>query len=89
MKYLKDFFIDLFQQLDFSLDWATIFSISIALIALLLVSALAQIVTRVVLVKIIHHFVEKTNTDWDDYLIKRKVFGALAHLPSAFIIYSA
>ena len=35
----------------------------------------------------IHKLVIKTKSDWDDYLFKRKVFTALAHLPAAFIFY--
>lgn len=87
MTHLKDYFIDLFQQLNFSASWAEITSISIMLIALFILAILAQIITRAILIRIIHRLLEKTKTEWDDFLIKRKVFSALAHLSSAFIIY--
>ncbi|MCW0481424.1 mechanosensitive ion channel family protein [Gaoshiqia sediminis] len=87
MTHLKDYFIDLFQQLNFSASWAEITSISIMLIALFILAILAQIITRAILIKVIHRLLEKTKTEWDDFLIKRKVFSALAHLSSAFIIY--
>ena len=88
MKKLNDILIDLFLHLDMSQSWATTYGIALSIIALLLIAIIAQLITRVIMVKVIHHFVKKTKTDWDDFLIKRKVFSALAHIPSAFIIYS-
>jgi miniconductance mechanosensitive channel len=40
-----------------------------------------------ILVRFIHRMVLKTKSDWDDFLLRRKVFTALSHLPSAFIFY--
>ncbi|WP_423127571.1 mechanosensitive ion channel family protein [Gaoshiqia sp. Z1-71] len=89
MKQLKDIFIDLFQQLNFTDDWTIILAIAVSLVVLFLVSALVQMLTRVVIIRMIYHFIKRTKTEWDDFLIKRKVFSILAHLPSAFIIYSS
>ena len=89
MKYLLNLFTDLFQQMDLSASLSHNLAVTICIIALLIVAFIAQVITRFVLRKVVHQFVEKTKTQWDDFLIKRKVFGALAHLASAFIIYSA
>ena len=37
-------------------------------------------VTKKVLIEVIHRFVYKSKTKWDDYLVKNKVFSAIAHL---------
>lgn len=60
------------------------------IVVLLLVGLIARIaywLTRKILVNVIHKLVEKSKTHWDDFLLKRKVFAALAHLSSAFIFY--
>ena len=44
-------------------------------------------ITKVIVVKVIHRLVENTKTDWDDYLLKRKVFNSLSHLTSAMVFY--
>lgn len=88
MKHLKDLFIGLFQQLDLSSNWSTILGISLSLISLLIIAVVAQVITRLIIIKLVNRFVQKSKTNWDDFLIQRKVLSALAHLPSAFIIYS-
>ena len=89
MKYLLKLFTDLFQQLELSESLAHNLAVFICIIILIFVAYLAQVITRFILRKVVHRFVEKTKTQWDDYLVKRKVFSAAAHLSSAFIIYSA
>ncbi|MGQ8336179.1 mechanosensitive ion channel family protein [Sunxiuqinia sp. A32] len=88
MKYLMELFIDIFQQLELNVKHSTTLSVIVCIIALILVAFIAQLITRLILRKIVHQFVEKTKTDWDDFLVKRKVFGAIAHLSSAIIIYT-
>ena len=88
MKPFKELFFNLFKELNLIDHWALTFSIAISLIVLILAAIIAQILTRVILVSMIHRLFEKTKTEWDDFLIKRKVFSTLAHIPSVFIIYS-
>ena len=89
MKQINDFFIIFFQQTALSDWWVVFFAILLAVLSLLLLMALVQFITRVIFLRFIYHFLRKTKTQWDDFLINRKVFGALAHLPSALILYSA
>ena len=37
-------------------------------------------VTKKILIVVIHRFAHKSKTKWDDYLVKNKVFSAIAHL---------
>lgn len=44
-------------------------------------------ITKVITIKVIHRLVENSKTEWDDYLLKRKVFQSLSHLASAMVFY--
>jgi miniconductance mechanosensitive channel len=44
------------------------------------ISFLLWWVTKKVLIEVIHRFAYKSKTKWDDYLVKNKVFSAIAHL---------
>jgi len=89
MKHLNDLFTDLFQQASVSQTWAGIFAVSLSLLSLFLIVLIAQVVMRWILTRFIYRFFRKTKNQWDDILIRRKVFAALAHLPAALILYGA
>lgn len=89
MKQVYNLFLDIFRQLNFSESWSTFCAVSLSLVSLFLIAVLAQIITRIILVRLAHQYFKKTKTLWDDFLIKHRVLGTLAHLPSAFIIYQA
>jgi miniconductance mechanosensitive channel len=88
MKQFNEWLINLFKDLDIPGQWASALGITISIIALIVLALVAQVLVRVILVSFIHRVFQKTRTEWDDFLIKRKVFGALAHLPSALLIYA-
>lgn len=87
MKYLLELFTKILENMNVPGGMANSISIFTCLLVLLLVAWLAHWLTRKILAKVVHQFVVKTKTQWDDFLINRKVFSALAHLSSAFIIY--
>ncbi len=89
MKHLNEFFTNFLQQTVLPDWWTFFFAVSLSILSLLLIMALVQLITRVIFLRFIYHFFRKTKTQWDDFLISRKVFSALAHLPSALILYSA
>ena len=84
-------------MLDFMRDWlmnqgvaaATagilVRSVSIALVIIL--SVLADLITRRLIVKGLCYFIARTETRWDDFLIRRKVLTQLSHLAPALVIY--
>lgn len=87
MNHLLELFNILLRDLNVPDKAANSIAIFACLIVLFLMAYFAQKLTRFILAKIVHQFVEKTKTQWDDFLIQRKVFSALAHLSSALIIY--
>lgn len=82
-KYLLHFFRD---QAFFH-DFAKPLAAGISLVSLIILAWLSLVAGRFVLLKISRRVARKTKTDWDDILIRRKVFHSLAHLIPAFILY--
>jgi len=78
---------DVFRDLDFLELYAKLTSVLLTVVALFIVAMIVHWITKILTIKIIHRLVEKSKTDWDDYLLKHKVFQSLAHLTSALIFY--
>ena len=53
----------------------------------LVLSWVANLITRAVLLRMVWHLVSRTSTDWDDVLVRRDVFRRLASLAPAIVIY--
>ncbi|MFT5823637.1 MAG: miniconductance mechanosensitive channel [Crocinitomix sp.] len=53
---------------------------TLLLLAAVGISFILWWVTRKILIELIHRFAYKSKTKWDDYLVKNKVFSAIAHL---------
>ena len=65
------------------------FALGIDLVLLALLSLVADLISRKVLVRLIHTAVQRTKATWDDYFFEQKVFTGLAHLIPAGIIYQS
>ncbi|HKJ40696.1 MAG TPA: mechanosensitive ion channel domain-containing protein [Sunxiuqinia sp.] len=87
MKYLLGLFDNILKDIDVSTSTSHAIAIGATLVALFLLAWLVHFITKKVLAQIIHQFVRKTKTQWDDFLLDRKVFSALAHLSSALLFY--
>src|SRR5665648_476701 len=80
---------DTFLELNFLELYAKVSAVLLTLLAILIVAVVVHWITKIVVIKVIHRFVKNTKTDWDDYLLNRKVFQSLSHLTSALVIYYA
>jgi miniconductance mechanosensitive channel len=80
---LKDVFLDL----DFLELYATLVSVLLTFVAIVIVAVIVHWITKMIVVRIIHRLVEKSKTEWDDYLLKRKVFQSASHLASALVLH--
>ena len=80
---LKDVFLDL----DFLELYATLVSVLLTFIAIVIVAVIIHWITKIIVVRIIHKLVEKSKTEWDDYLLKRKVFQSASHLTAAMVLH--
>jgi miniconductance mechanosensitive channel len=48
---------------------------------------IANKITRSVILRLVQQVAKRTSTDWDDIIVKRRVFHRLAHLAPAIVIY--
>ena len=87
MKSLYLLLNDLFRDLDFLELYARLTAVMVTIVALFVVAMIVHWITKILIVKIIHRLVEKSKTDWDDYLLKRNVFQSMSHLTSALVFY--
>ena len=78
-----------FLELNFLEMYAQLTAILLTFVALTFVAMIVHWITKVITIKVIHRLVEKSKTDWDDYLLKHRVFQSLSHLASAMVFYYA
>lgn len=87
MKSLFLLLNDTFLKLNFLEVYAKLTAVLLTLLAILLVAIIVYWITSKIIVRVIHRLVENTKTDWDDYMLKRKVFQSMSHLTSAMVFY--
>ncbi len=58
----------------------------ICVVLIVFIAWFAHFLTRHIILRIVHRIAKRTKTEWDDILVKNKVFRGLAHLVPAFII---
>jgi miniconductance mechanosensitive channel len=87
MKALYLLLHKIFLEMDFLEMYAQLSAVLLTFLAIVLVAMVVHWITQILVIKIIHRFVEKTKTEWDDYLLKRKVFQSASHLTSALVFY--
>lgn len=87
MSSLYLYFLKLFRGIE-SIDFmAKPMAVFILLVIIFLIAWFAHLFTQKVLISIVKRIAKKTKTEWDDILVKSKVFSGLAHLVPTFIIY--
>ena len=47
----------------------------------------ANLIAKRLILRAVNYLVARTETQWDDYLVQRRVFGRLSHLAPAVVIY--
>ena len=87
MKSLYALLNQIFLDFNFLEMYAKLSAVMVTILAIIVVAAIVHWITKWIVIKIIHRLVEKSKTDWDDYLLKHKVFQALSHLASAMVFY--
>jgi len=87
MRSLYLLLTEVFRDLDFLELYAKLTALALTIVALFIVAMIVHWITKILTIKIIHRLVEKSKTEWDDYLLKHKVFQSLSHLASALVFY--
>jgi len=76
-----------FLSYGFTNDHALYAKTTVIVISVLIIAFIAFFLTKTTLVNIIHNFVKKSKSEWDDILLNRKLLNRLSHLVPAIIIY--
>ncbi len=86
MKQYLDF-RDFLHNIGFSRN-IEIYNGIIVGIILIIVAIISFLITRFLLVQILKAFIKKSNNDYDDVLIKQKVFDPISHIVPAIIFFA-
>jgi len=78
---------EIFLDLNFLELYARLMAVLLTFMTIIVVAVIIHWVTKIITIRIIHQLVEKSKTDWDDFLLKRKVFQSASHLTSALVLY--
>jgi miniconductance mechanosensitive channel len=76
-----------FLELNFLEMYARLTAVLLTFVALIVLAMIVHWITKIITIKVIHRLVEKSKTEWDDYLLKHKVFQSLSHISSALVFY--
>ncbi len=86
--------IGLLQQIE---DWlighgvgannAYILSFIVLAVAVVILAVIANYIAKRILLSIVQFYVKKSSTQWDDALLKRRVFQRFSHIAPAIVIY--
>ncbi|MFB6257941.1 MAG: mechanosensitive ion channel family protein [Flavobacteriales bacterium] len=74
------------EGLGLSPELAVYFRLLILLLILLILCWLVWYISRRFIVTLIRRIVKRTDTDWDDIILERRVFHDLAHVPPLILI---
>ena len=58
-------------------------------LAVILAAWLANLIAKKVILRVVYHLAGKTKSQWDDHLVKHRVFHKLSHLAPAMVLYAA
>ncbi len=87
MNNIYEFILDYIREISSLSFLAKPIAAFICLVIIIVVAWFSHFLTRKIILRIVARIARKTKTDWDDILVKNKVFNGLAHLVPAFIIY--
>jgi len=72
-------FRDLFLHAGLSYNLSSFLSTIALVLIVILLSWIANLVTKAIILKIVTRIVKKTTTTWDDIFLEQKVFTRLSH----------
>jgi miniconductance mechanosensitive channel len=89
MHELYKYLLGIFREITLGSGLAKPLAALTVIIAILIISRLLHYLTKFILKIFIQKVVYRTQTEWDDILVRKKVFNGIAHLVPLFFIYSS
>jgi len=87
MRTIYKFLLEYIRNVDGMEFLAKPVAAFLTIVLIIIVAWFAHFVTRQVFLRIVSRIAKRTKTEWDDILVRNKVFRGLAHLVPAFIIF--
>ncbi|GIQ70790.1 mechanosensitive ion channel family protein [Xylanibacillus composti] len=78
-----------FTNLDLHADMAAFLSYAIATLLIVLLSFVANLIVKKIILRMIALYITRNRFQWDNKLLERQVFQKLSHIVPAIIIYYA
>ena len=79
---------DLFIQTGLSYSFSSLMSTITIVAGVIVLSWLANLIAKTIILKIVTRIVKKTSSTWDDIFLEQKVFTRLSHFAPAIVIWS-
>ena len=77
------------RGLNFNETFSTIAASVVICLAIILLALLINLISKKILVRLIHKLVKKTKTTWDDVIVEKGVFNRLSRIiPAVFIFFT-
>lgn len=86
MRLIYEWLLSITSHVLSSERWASILSTIIGLLILVAILYFVHYATTKIFRATVIQFFKRTKTRWDDFLIKRGVFSALAHFPTVLVL---
>jgi miniconductance mechanosensitive channel len=74
-------------SLGLNKEQAQVIAVAVGALAIIMLSYLANLVAKRLLLRLVTYLVSRTSTKWDDAFVKRRAFLRLSHLAPAIVIY--
>lgn len=87
MRIVYQYLLEHFRELESFQLFAKPAAALFTFVLILFIAWLAHFLTRHIIVRFVQRIAQRTKTDWDDILVRNKVFNGMAHLVPAFILY--
>lgn len=87
MRSAYKFILEYLREIHTLEQFAKPLSTVILLAIIICLAVIAHFITRRLLLFIVNKIAKRTKTEWDDILVRKKVFNGVAHLVPAFILY--
>lgn len=75
------------SQFGLTPDYSKYAELGISLFAILILSYLADITTKKIIVSNLARYIRKSKNEWDDIFLEKKLFNRLSHLAPALVIH--
>ena len=86
-KEFSDYLIQTFVSWGIAEDWAITFKGFINMLIIAVICFISYFITKLIINRVVHTIVTKTENKYDDELVKHKVLVPLSHMVPAAIIY--